>query len=140
MREHRHLGAYGLITNGTKILLIKKSRGAYTGKLDLPGGSFEHGETPKECVSREIIEETGLKVKQVKLYDAISCNVQWLDGNEMEDLHHIGIIYKVEVEDDKNIKEDADGLDSLGAVWHEIKDLNKEDVSPFVFQMISSFN
>lgn len=48
MEKTRHLGVYGLIIENKKIALVLKSRGAYTGKLDLPGGSIEHGETPIE--------------------------------------------------------------------------------------------
>ncbi len=35
-----HLGVYGIVIKEDKILLVKKSRGAYIGKYDLPGGSF----------------------------------------------------------------------------------------------------
>ncbi len=67
--------------------MIRKSRGAYTGKLDLPGGSFEHGETPEECVKREIMEETGLTVINLKLVDATSINLKWncVENNNIED-------------------------------------------------------
>lgn len=36
MKEHKHLGAYGIIIEDEKILLIKKVTGPYDGKLDLP--------------------------------------------------------------------------------------------------------
>ena len=49
-----HIGAYGLIINEEKIALIKKARGGYKGKLDLPGGGIEHTEIPSETVKREI--------------------------------------------------------------------------------------
>ena len=39
-KEWRHLGAYGLIVQDGKMALIRKSRGAYTGKLDVPGGTI----------------------------------------------------------------------------------------------------
>ena len=68
MIKSRHLGVYGVIINEDRILLVKKSRGAYTGKLDLPGGSFEHGETPIETLKREISEETGSNVINYSIY------------------------------------------------------------------------
>ena len=33
------------------------------GKWISPGGKVEAGETPDECVAREVLEETGLKLK-----------------------------------------------------------------------------
>ena len=50
MKETRHLGVYGIVIHDNKILLVEKSRGAYTGKYDLPGGSIEHGEKPIETL------------------------------------------------------------------------------------------
>lgn len=132
MKETRHLGAYGLVIKDNKIALIRKSRGAYTGKLDLPGGSFEHGETPEETLKREIKEELGVDVKDYELFDAESVLVDWTHHDEMENMHHIGIFYLVTLNDD-NVKTDADGLDSLGASWYDIDKLTEEDVSPLVW-------
>jgi len=131
IRNHKHIGCYGVMIKNEKIALIKKSRGAYTGKLDLPGGSFEHGETPEECVTREILEETGLVVTDLELIAASAVNLQWNceEENDIEDLHHIGIFYKIQWKDDE-IKKDADGLDSLGANWFDIKTLDIENISP----------
>jgi len=42
--ERFHVGAYGILIKDGKILLIKKSRGAYKGMYDLPGGGIEFGE------------------------------------------------------------------------------------------------
>ena len=47
LKEHKHLGCYGLLMEGNKILLIKKKTGPYDGLLDLPGGSLDFGETPE---------------------------------------------------------------------------------------------
>ncbi|MBQ4031525.1 MAG: NUDIX domain-containing protein [Bacilli bacterium] len=132
MKETRHLGVYGLIINEDKIALILKSRGAYTGKLDLPGGSIEHGERPEETLIREIKEELNANVKEYELFDTESIVVNWTHHNEKEKMHHIGIFYKVTLENN-NLKSDADGHDSLGAQWYEIADLTQDKVSPLVW-------
>ena len=64
MSTQVHSGAYGVLTNalGSEILLIRKSRGPYTGLLDLPGGQIEPGESPEDAVRREFAEETGLDI------------------------------------------------------------------------------
>lgn len=40
MKQFSHLGTYGLIIKGDKIVLIKKMGGPYNGKLDLSGGNY----------------------------------------------------------------------------------------------------
>ena len=137
MKDTRHLGVYGVIVKDDKVLLVKKSRGAYTGQYDLPGGSLEHGEKPVETLKREIMEEVGVKVKNYHIIDANSVVVDWDNPyiNEREHMHHIGIIYDVEIEDG-DIKTDADGLDSLGAVWYSLSKIKKENISPLTYETL----
>jgi len=137
MKERRHLGVYGLVIKNGKVLLVKKARGAYTGKYDLPGGSIEHGEKPIDTLKREMQEETGTLVNQANIMCANSVVVNWLHHDEMESMHHIGIIYEVEINTD-NVKSDADGLDSLGALWYLIEDLNKDILSPLAYEALLS--
>ncbi len=126
-----HVGAYALIIENDRVVLIKKARGGYKGKLDLPGGGIEHDETPTEAVKRECLEEAGVNISDVELLDAVSNTFKWQMTEEIiEDLHHIGIIYKAKIGNQK-LKEDFDGLDSFGAIWIEISSLNREMLSPF---------
>lgn len=53
---------YGVIIQDNKVLLSKQWSGYY-----FPGGGVELGETIKDCLIREVKEETGLKVKIVKV-------------------------------------------------------------------------
>lgn len=57
--------------DGSKVLLIKKDRTAFAGKLNGVGGKIEDNETPEQGAYREIEEETSLKPEQVK-------NLTWL--------------------------------------------------------------
>lgn len=132
MEEMRHLGAYGLIIKDNQIALIRKSRGAYKGKLDVPGGTIEHGEKVEETLVREIKEELDAVVKDYELFDVNSVVVDWnYEGRDIN-MHHIGIFYKVSLVDYK-LKSDGDGLDSLGAKWYKIDELKEEEVSPLVW-------
>ena len=77
------------------------------------------------------MEEAVVEVTYYKLLDIKSVNIKWqMDDKRVEDLHHLGILYKTNIEDDK-IKDTPDGLDSLGASWYYIQDLKKEDLTPF---------
>lgn len=137
IRKYTHIGAYAIIYNDDKILLIRKSRGAYTGRLDLPGGKIEHGETPVEAVKREIEEETDLIISDFKLIDVSSIRIIWNDIDEEEDLHHLGILFITTTDINNEIKEESDGLDSLGATWCNINQLSEENVSPFAYKAIN---
>ena len=124
------VGAYGLIIKDNKIALIKKARGGYKGLLDIPGGGIEHGESPEETLIREIKEEAGADVLNYELLDVKSNRIVWHDETFNEDLHQIGILYKVELKD-YNLKESGDGLDSDGCSFYDIDKLSKNDITPF---------
>lgn len=129
-----HVGAYGFIIRDQKIALIKKARGGYTGLLDIPGGGIEHDETPVEALKRELMEEAGVTVQSYELLTATSRTFRWkVDENLVEDLHHIGILYKVNVLED-TVREEADGLDSNGCNYYEISKLKKEELTPFTIE------
>jgi len=131
IRKHTHIGSYGIIVNDQKIVLIKKARGGYTGKLDLPGGGIEHEESPETALKREIMEEVGIGINNYKLLTTLSNNLTWkIKENYFEDLHHIGIIYIINTSD-TNIKEEPDGIDSNGANWYDINTLNLDKLTPF---------
>ena len=131
-----HVGSYGVIIRDRKIALIKKARGGYKGLYDLPGGGIEHDDTPLEALTRELMEEIGVSIVKAELLDAVSKTFKW-DVNDklIQDLHHIGILYTVEIEGNE-LKTDADGLDSLGGEWKDIDKVKEEAVSPFTWMAL----
>ncbi len=46
---------------------VKKENDIHAGKWNGLGGKFEAGETPEECVIREVKEESGLDIRNPKL-------------------------------------------------------------------------
>ena len=50
------------ITRGRRLLLKKANSGVSMGKWNGPGGKLEKGETPVQNVSREVLEETSLRI------------------------------------------------------------------------------
>lgn len=131
---HTHIGAYGFLIQDQKIALIKKARGGYTGLLDIPGGGIEHDETPVDALKREFMEEAGVTIQNYRLLTATSRTFKWQVNEEIEeDLHHIGILYQVEVLED-TVREEADGLDSNGCQYYEICELKKSDLTPFALE------
>ena len=55
-----------LINGRNEVLLQFKSRGFGQGKWNGPGGKAEKGESLEQAVAREVKEETGLAVKDLK--------------------------------------------------------------------------
>lgn len=55
--------------NGRTLMLhrVKKENDAHEGKWNGLGGKFEPGESPEDCVKREILEESGLKITDPRL-------------------------------------------------------------------------
>jgi mutator protein MutT len=134
MEEFKHLGAYGLIIQDGKILLIKKVGGPYDGKLDLPGGTIEFGERPEDALKRELMEEVGIEVVDFQLFDADSVSFEWQYKEDvLLKVHHMGIFFKVlnyNNEIKNEIKVDEINDDSLGAEFFDIDKLKKEELSP----------
>ena len=131
-----HVGAYGIMIKDNKIALVRKARGGYKGKLDLPGGGIEHTEQPFESLKREIREEAGIGITNYKLLDVVATNIKWeMEPDLWEDLHHIGILYTVET-NESSLKSDADDLDSDGANWYNLNELNKTELSPFTIMAL----
>ena len=57
---HYRISIKGLLLDETRgrFLLVREDNGNW----ELPGGGLDHGETPHECLRREIREEMGLEV------------------------------------------------------------------------------
>ncbi len=112
--EKFHLGIYVIITKGDSVLLVKKSRGPYRGKWDLPGGSPLHGESILQTLHREVFEETGVRLDCVDHHKNIAFTVEYKEGGKRISLHHICLVYMA-----------RDSFDTSGF----IEKVEKEDVS-----------
>jgi len=59
----------GIIEKDGKILIARrKPETNLAGKWEFPGGKLEQGETPEECLYREILEELGIKIQLGEYY------------------------------------------------------------------------
>ena len=77
--------------NKKEVLLLKNKHGYW----DLPGGHIEFGETPEECLLREIKEEIGAKAKVLKLFTIQTVILEDLGNSKIS--HYISIIFECEL-------------------------------------------
>ena len=66
------------VTQGNKMLLIRKKRGLGAGKINAAGGRLEEGESEKDCAVREMQEELCITVKDPKYAGEV--DFQFTDG------------------------------------------------------------
>lgn len=60
-----------IIRQNNRVLLCQRKEGALRGKWEFPGGKLEEGETPEECLVREIKEELGITIEVDDIYQAV---------------------------------------------------------------------
>lgn len=53
----------GVIYEDDAVLIARRTAGALEGLWEFPGGKLERGESPEECLARELREELGLNVE-----------------------------------------------------------------------------
>ena len=66
-----------VVIHRDKVLLVLRNQAPAKGLWAIPGGSVELGETLKTAAEREVLEETGLRVRAgevVYTFDAIQCD------------------------------------------------------------------
>lgn len=72
--ERPIIGVGGIIIHQDRVLLIRRGKEPSYGKWSVPGGMVNLGETLKDAVKREVLEETGLEVeplKQIEVFERV---------------------------------------------------------------------
>lgn len=101
-----------IILNADKVLIAQRAPGEnLAGKWEFPGGKIEQGETPQECLKREIREELDVEIEVMDFFDesiyayhsgtiklmAFWC--QWISGDITLNVHsHIAWVSSHELD------------------------------------------
>lgn len=65
MKEHIHVAAGVILDSGGQVLLALRPRNKHKGGLwEFPGGKVEAGESVKQALARELLEEINLVVEE----------------------------------------------------------------------------
>ncbi|KXU13462.1 MutT/nudix family protein [Streptococcus oralis] len=138
MEIKKHFGVYAVCFENGKLLCIEKTRCPYQHRYDLPGGSQQFGEGLTETLIREVMEETGYKLKgyaNPRIYDVL---VQE-EGQDFA-VHHIMAFYDIALDfehSQNSISQEAlDGSnDSANVLWLNLEEITTENASPLVLQV-----
>ena len=118
-----HVGVGILLIRNRMLLLVKRKYNPDAGYWSIPGGHVELGEKTKRAAEREGFEETGFKVKVVKLAGIIDKIMYDTEGKII--YHYILINYFVEQIDEKMNQPpipDSDALEAKFVEFNELKD------------------
>ena len=130
-----HIGFYGVYIKDNKLLCIRKERGPYKNRYDLPGGSQKEYESLTETLVREFQEETGYQIDDYSNCRAFDVFVEETNRT----VHHIMVFYDVDVnlnEQDVVLEKLEDELnDSSGLYWIDLKELDISNASPLILKL-----
>jgi len=123
-----------LITNENgKLMLVTRGVEPNLGKLDLPGGFVDPGETAENAIVRELSEELGLKVKSLK-YIGSAPNEYLFSGYTVFTLD---LAFKIIAETIDNLKPMDDILDYK---FYSEEEINYDDIpAPSIKQFVKNF-
>lgn len=104
-------------TNNPRFLVGQRINSFAPNVWGLPGGHLEHGETPEECAAREVQEETGLKVKNVRFLTATN------DIMTADNKHYVTLFTVCERVDDGQQAENLEPEKCAGWEWVSWEDV-----------------
>jgi 8-oxo-dGTP diphosphatase len=93
-----------------RVLLIRRGHDPFRGRHALPGGFIEVGETAEAACRREVWEETGIEVHDLRLVGVYSSPTRDPRG------HTVSIVYVTQLQEASSPKS---GSDAATAAWFE---------------------
>ena len=129
--------AHTLIEKEGKYLLIKRSKikrglpNVYPSYWDIPGGSVEENELPREATLREAMEEVNQKIRIDKVIHEDS------QFDASKDTVFTRLVYAGEILDERDILLDPEEHSDF--VWiTSLKDLEKELIVPYLLEIFAN--
>lgn len=117
------VGVGAIIIHNGKMLIVKRGSDPGKGKWSVPGGLVELGETVKEAVEREVLEECNLKVEASHLIDIVDNIIR--DKNGRIKYHFIILDFFAKLRGGK-LKPNSEIIE---AKWVPIDEVEKYDLT-----------
>lgn len=89
------VGVGAIIFQDDRILMAQRGKPPLLGWWSLPGGALETGEALADAVAREVLEETGLVVKPLRVFEIFERILR--DDAGVPEYHYVLIDYVCEV-------------------------------------------
>lgn len=126
------VGVGAIVVKEGKVLLVKRAAAPSRGLWAIPGGSLELGETIQSGAEREILEETGIRIRAgVPVY-----TFDFLEYDANNRLQYHFVIVDVEAEYVSGEIRAAD--DALDARWVSPEDLDGMPVSANTMKILKA--
>ena len=117
-------GVAATVFRGSEVLLVRRGNEPSKGKLGIPGGVVKLGETAEDAVVREVEEETGIRVRPLRVLDVLDSIVRDDEGGIR--LHYVLIEFLCEpIGGELNASSDVSD-----AMWAPIESLEELNVMP----------
>lgn len=128
------VGVGVIIIKDKKVLMGRRKNANGKGTWSFPGGHFEFNEDVEDCARREVMEETGIKIKNLRKGPYIN------DIFGKEDKHYLTLYIIADYDSGEREVMDSDSLELLGWFdWDKLprplffpcENLLKQGKSPF---------
>ncbi len=113
------IGVGAVVWHQDHVLLIQRGKEPNIGSWSIPGGAQEVGETVRDAVCREVMEETGVKISSPILVDTVDL-ISRTEDDKVE--YHYTLIDFVAVALNPDISLGGDAAD---AKWVKVGDVTK---------------
>ncbi len=104
-----------IVVKDGQVLFIQRRNAHGDGTWSIPGGHLEQFETLEQCAIREVLEETGVRVKNPVFVDITN------DFYQTDQKHYITIFMRAEYESGEPTITEPDKCVNVG--WRDITDL-----------------
>lgn len=108
-----------VVFKGDSVLLIRRGKAPRAGEWSLPGGSQNVGETVRETATREVLEETGVEIREPHFLEVIDAIIPDDEGRVR--FHYTLIDFQAEWRSGDPVAAD----DATSAEWISLDGLEK---------------
>jgi len=128
--DHPVIGVGGIVFKDDRVLLVQRGKEPALGQWSIPGGVVQIGETLKEAIIREMMEETHLEVEPVVLVKVLDRIFQDPDGRVSYHYVLVDFICRVKA---GTVQPDSDAKD---ARFVRLDELFSYQIAPITLEVI----